>query len=481
MLCQEVPGAVSLSFIAQKICAQPASFWLDSSLGHPEYGRYSFWGWDPFLVFESKDGEIKITTGSQSRKLRAHPFELLREFFTYYYLPQNPAPFPFPAGVAGYFAYDLCHHLEVLPRQSRDDLNLPDCWLGFYDRILVYDRALGKLFLTSTGLPEETEKRRSQRARARMGEALALIGTGSPVRAKDKCFGREIPAVTSNFTRETFCEAVAKAREYIFAGDIFQVNLAQRFQAPLTVPPFTLYQRLRKINPVPFAAYLNLPAVVVASASPERFLRLSGRAVETRPIKGTRPRGADPETDRLFREELWQSTKDRAELAMIVDLERNDLGRVCEIGSVQVPRLYALEEYASVFHLVATIVGTLAPGRDFIDCLKATFPGGSITGAPKIRAMEIIDELEPVQRGIYTGSLGYLSFTNTAADLNIVIRTFVIKDNMVYFHAGGGIVADSVPELEYEETLAKAKALIQAVQGGRVAQDRVKEKASLPL
>ncbi len=266
----------------------------------------------------------------------------------------------------------------------------------------------------------------------------------------------------SNFSREGYCRAVEKSLEYIAAGDIYQVNISQRFSAELKTGIWELYRRLRHLNPAPFASFLRFPEVSVLSSSPERFLLVEGNRVETRPIKGTRPRGDTAAEDSALKQELINSAKDRAELLMIVDLERNDLGRVCQTGSVKVPELFCLETYATVYHLVSTVTGTLPAGKNVLDLLPAVFPGGSITGAPKIRAMEIIEELEPVRRGIYTGSLGYLDFSGRA-DLNIVIRTFVIKNNRVYFQVGGGIVADSQPELEYQETLDKARALLDAL------------------
>jgi para-aminobenzoate synthetase component 1 len=267
--------------------------------------------------------------------------------------------------------------------------------------------------------------------------------------------------IKKQFSEEHYCKSVQRAIDYIFAGDIFQVNFTQRFQGELHEPPYQLYKRFRSINPAPYGCYLHFPDVIVASGSPERFILVRGRQVETRPIKGTRPRCGDLEKDQKSRAELLVSEKDRAELVMIIDLERNDLGRVCEIGSVRVPDLITLEEYPTVYHLVSTVVGTLRPGDTAIDLIKAAFPGGSITGAPKIRAMEIIDELEPVRRGIYTGSIGYIDFSGDA-DFNIVIRTFVIKGNQVYFQAGGGIVSDSSPQQEYQESLDKARALMRA-------------------
>ena len=266
----------------------------------------------------------------------------------------------------------------------------------------------------------------------------------------------------SNFTHERYLEAVQKARDYIIAGDIFQVNISQRFEADMPLPPYELYRRLRKINPAPFASYLNFDGVTLVSASPERFLRLSGDRVETRPIKGTRPRGKDPARDEALAQELVNSFKDKAEHVMIVDLERNDIGRVCRFGTVRVSELMALEKYATVFHLTSTVEGRLRPGKNAVDLLKATFPGGSISGAPKVRSIEIIDELEPTRRSVYTGSIGYLSFDG-GLDLNIVIRTILVKDGKAYFQVGGAVVYDSDPEAEYVETLDKARALIQAL------------------
>jgi para-aminobenzoate synthetase component 1 len=450
--------------VGKKVALKEPSFWLDSALGHARYGRYSFLGWDPFLVLESKGRTVRITREGRTQEFSANPFEVLKELLNAYRLPHQEGLPPFFAGAVGYFGYDLCHHIERLPRTALDDLGIPDLWLGFYDRVLVYDRGRRELAVFSSGLPAESGAARARRARERLAEARELLAVPAPEVEESSAASGEPITISSNFTPEEYVRAVARAREYIFAGDIFQVNLSQRFEAPLVSDPLALYLRLRRINPAPFAAYLRLPGMVVASSSPERFLCLRGRRVETRPIKGTRPRSRDPVSDRALKRELWYSEKDRAELAMIVDLERNDLGRVCEIGSVKVHRLYCLETYATVFHLVATVVGILAPGRDFVDCLVASFPGGSITGAPKIRAMEIIDELETVCRGVYTGSIGYISFSGQSADLNIAIRTIVVRGGRVYFSAGGGIVADSVPELEYEETIAKARALMAAVQ-----------------
>ena len=277
----------------------------------------------------------------------------------------------------------------------------------------------------------------------------------------------------SNFTRDAYEAAVTRALDYIAAGDIYQVNLSQRFKVPLSGDTFDAYLCLRQDNPAPFAAFLRLPEADILSASPERFLRLDplSRRIETRPIKGTRPRGRTPSEDAALAAELLASEKDRAENVMIVDLERNDLGRVAEVGSVRVTELAALETFPGVFHLTSQIVASLREDRDAVDLLLATFPGGSITGAPKIRAMEIIDELEPTARGVYTGAIGYFGFDGSL-DLNIAIRTAVVRDGVAHFQAGGGIVADSVPALEYEETLHKASAIRRALTNSRPTGDR---------
>ncbi|AFV12249.1 para-aminobenzoate synthase component 1 [Thermacetogenium phaeum DSM 12270] len=436
-------------------------FLLDSGMDPSHLGRYSIMGSDPFLVIRAKGREIAVFDGSSWIRKEDDPFSVLRQLLSRYQLPGSPH-LPVVAGAFGYCSYDLGRLLEKLPEHSADDLKVPDLYLGFYDRLAIIDHLEGRAFLTSTGLPEVGEARLKV-AERRLRELQEIIANSrAPVDpVKSAGFGGS-PKIFGHFTRDSYCRAVQKVKDYIAAGDIFQANLTQRFSCPLEIHPWHLYLRLRLENPAPFAAYLHYPELDVVSASPERFLRVRGRLVETRPIKGTRPRGRNQEEDMRLREELLHSEKDRAELTMIIDLERNDLGKVCSYGSVHVPELICLEEYATVFHLVSTVRGVLAPGRDLVDLLCATFPGGSITGAPKIRAMEIIDELEPVRRGIYTGSIGYLGFDGNA-DLNIVIRTFIVKDGVAYFNVGGGIVADSDPEAEYRETITKARALLRAL------------------
>jgi para-aminobenzoate synthetase component 1 len=438
---------------------------LDSGLPMKSSGRHSFFSALPFLTLRSRGREV-ILEGDDGRieRLDDDPFSVLQRLLETYRLPHDPDGPPFQGGAAGYFAYDLGRFVERLPTRAEDDLGLPELWLGFYDTAFAFDAETGRGWIVSTGLPA-----RGDAGRRRAGER---IETFRDLLERGREGGNTGPRDTyrvrgelrSNFTRESYVRAVDRCRRYIIEGDIFQVNLSQRFGIGLEGSPFALYRRLREINPAPFASYLHTDAVDVVSASPERFLRVEGDRVQSRPIKGTRPRGATREEDRRLAEELFGAPKDRAENTMIVDLLRNDLGRVCRPGSVRVRELCALETFPTVFHLTSTVEGRLEGGRDRIDLLRASFPGGSITGAPKIRAMEIIEALEPTRRSVYTGALGYLSFSGSM-DLNIVIRTILCTGGRALFQAGGGIVYDSDPELEYEETLHKGKALAEALQG----------------
>ncbi|MBI4265231.1 MAG: aminodeoxychorismate synthase component I [Acidobacteria bacterium] len=370
---------------------------------------------------------------------------------------------------------------------------MPDVVLGLYDWVLAWDHVASRAWLVSTGLPEQSPLARARRAADRAAAVRARLCGSEPSRSTSgpaamvssrrggpsgppergvmsappsyPVEGSWSPAVLlrSSFSHDGYLAAIGRVRDYILAGDIFQANLSQRFEVPLSDVPWTLYRRLRTRNAAPFAAYVELPDAVVLSASPERFLRVDAAGhAETRPIKGTRPRGLGPEDDAALGQALTESAKDRAENLMIVDLMRNDLSRVCLPGTVRVPEQCALERYATVQHLVSTVVGDLAPGRDALDLLRAAYPGGSITGAPKLRAMEIIAELEPSQRGVYCGSIGYWSVTGEL-DASIAIRTAVARGGLVYFSAGGGIVAESDPEEEYRETLDKARGIIDVL------------------
>jgi para-aminobenzoate synthetase component 1 len=464
-LIEEIHMAPDAAWCFEAFAPQSFSFWLDSGMDPPKLGRYSFMGSDPFLVMRSRGDNITLIRNGVVEKRQGNPFDIVGELLRQCLLENNEKNVPFTGGAVGYFSYDLCHFIERLPAKAIDDLNLPECYLGFYDAIVAFDRLENKTYLISTGFPEMEKGKRQKRAEARLNELRNTVAFAPPPPEIKETKSEKRLVLQANFSHEGYLEAVAKAREYICAGDIFQVNLSQRLEVEMDVAPYELYRRLRKINPAPFASYFNFEGVSIVGASPERFLKVRGDRVETRPIKGTKPRGKTPQEDKALAASLLNSVKDRAENIMIVDLERNDIGRVCRYGTVKVTELAILETYPTVFHLTSTVVGQLREGKNIIDLLKATFPGGSITGAPKVRAMEIIDELEPTRRSVYTGSMGYIGF-NGDTDLNIVIRTFIIKDGKAYFQVGGAIVYDSEPEAEYIETLDKGKALIQALKPG---------------
>ena len=475
-LIEEIFTPLTAPELFELIKDNPYSFFLDSGMDPQRLGRYSFLGSNPFLVMSSRGTEITLVRGDEHEVQTGNPFDVLGRLLEQYKLDHCPLPIPFLGGAVGYFGYDLCHFIERLPFTAIDDLKLPESYLAFYDAILAFDHLEEMAYLIATGFPELEEGQRLRRARIRLEELKNWLYAASPTqeasfpRRESLDNGESEPTpenrkilLKSNFTHDEYIKAVDMVREYIAAGDVFQVNLSQRFESDLPCPAYELYKRLRMVNPAPFASYLNFQGVTIVSASPERFLKVQGDLVETRPVKGTRPRGREPVEDQSLAQELTQSAKDRAENVMIVDLERNDLGRVCHYGTVKVTELAIMETFPTIFHLTSTIVGRLRQGKSNIDLLKATFPGGSITGAPKVRAMEIIDELEPTKRSVYTGSIGYLSF-NGDLDINIVIRTFLIKEGKAYFQVGGGIIYDSDSEAEYLETLDKAKALIQALQ-----------------
>jgi para-aminobenzoate synthetase component 1 len=465
----------------------PFRLFLDSAIRGPRLGRYSFVTADPVAIVRSKGSRAEWidTRTADVFEAEGDGLDALRAMLARHRTDAVPDLPPFQGGAAGYIGYDWGRVLERLPAPLYDDLAMSDLVFGVYDWVVAWDHAAARAWLISTGLPETTEAARARRAGARAAMVRDHLRA-----ARDQSHGvtvaaalvRDLPdtipapsypvddarwtprvRLRSSFTHVDYLAAVARVREYIFAGDVFQVNLSQRFEVPLSEPPWAIYRRLRARNAAPFSAFFDLGSAAVLSASPERFLRLDAAGhVETRPIKGTRPRGLGPEHDAALGEALTQSAKDRAENLMIVDLMRNDLSRVCQPGSVRVPELFALERYATVHHLVSTVVGELVPGRDAVDLLRATFPGGSITGAPKVRAMEIIAELEPSQRAVYCGSIGYLSVTGEL-DTSIAIRTAVARGGHVYFSAGGGIVADSDPEQEYRETLDKARGIINVL------------------
>lgn len=446
---------------AKLFAGRPWAAWLDSAGGPGAQARYSVLASDPAVTFTWKgaSGVLRDAAGREER-LSGDPFErlrrLLRDLARPGYPRRGPGPHPFEGGAVGYFAYDLGRHLERLPSRAVDDTGIPDCALAFYPAGITVDHRTGEARVWSSPLPGFEAPAAEREAALLAG--LAWLDGGVPDPPVPPASGCEW-----NFTREGYLDAVTRARESIAAGDIYQVNLSRRLRARWRGDPLALYLRLRRALPEPYAAFLGFPGAAVLCASPELFLSSSpGGRVVTRPIKGTRPRGAGRREDARLRRELLTSAKDAAELLMIVDLERNDLAKVCRPGSVRVPRLRAVESHPAVHHLVATVSGRLRPGLGPVDLLRAAFPGGSITGAPKVRAMEIIEELEPVRRGVYTGALGWIGFDGSMK-LNIVIRTLVAGDGWVDLQVGGGIVADSDPEREYEETRAKAKGLLDTL------------------
>jgi para-aminobenzoate synthetase component 1 len=401
--------------------------------------------------------------------LFGNPWDQLQALLSRYELLDD-VDLPFPlGGCFGFFGYDLKNFVEPkLPRSTVDDLNLADAFAGFYSSVVVFDHQLRQTTIISTGLNADGA-RSASKAHAELEDWKAVIQSAEEFSAETPTLESNDGAeVSSNMTRAEYEQAVERAIQYIRQGDIYQVNLAHRLTAALTTAPWTFYKQLLESSPAPFAAYLDAGDFQLACSSPERFLRLSGAHIQTRPIKGTRPRDPDPTRDAQLTYELQTSAKEMSELVMITDLLRNDLGRVCEFGSVHVPELVRLERYPQVQHLVSTVEGRLRGDITHLRALAQSFPGGSITGAPKIRAMQIIDELETVTRGPYTGALGYLGF-NRESQFNILIRTAVLKNSHAHFHAGAGIVADSNPTAEYNETLAKAAGFLAALKSGRDA------------
>jgi para-aminobenzoate synthetase component 1 len=420
--------------------------------------RYSFVAARPLVIFRSFGSRCELD-GAGGPRL-GNPWQALEELMARYeLLDEIDLPFPL-GGCFGYWGYELKNFVEPrLPRAAVNDLECPDCHAGFYDSLVVFDHRADKTWIVSTGLQPDGS-RNPARARAQCDFWAGLMAAPPPSPAP-----REVTASSfrSNMTREEFTARVRRAQAYIRAGDIYQANLSQRLTARTEATGWDFFQRLCDVSPAPFAAYLDCGAFQVCSSSPELFLRFSGPLAQTRPIKGTRPRAQDPTRDAQLTYELQTSAKDMAELVMITDLLRNDLGKVCEYGSVQVPELVRLERFPQVQHLVSTVTGRLRPEQTHVSAFASCFPGGSITGAPKIRAMEIIDELEPVTRGPYTGAIGYLGF-NRESQLNIAIRTAVCRPGEIHFQVGAGIVADSEPEAEYEETMAKAGGFFAALQ-----------------
>lgn len=447
---QELSPAPAPTDVCAALEGLPYRIFFDSA-GPPEkYARYSFVAADPDRVIISKQGQARITSrNGEVEHSDLNPLLVLRTFLKDSVTARDESLPPFQGGAAGYIGYEFGSALEGVTAPA-DDLEIPDLCIGIYDTVFAWDHAAGKAWLISESLDRQALFLAAIQSSAHSGNPSAA----APNRR----------SISSSLSRDEYRTAIERIREYIAAGDIFQANFAQRFQAPLTVSPWNLYVALRAHNPAPFACYFEAGESTVMSASPERFIRVDALGIaETRPIKGTRPRLRTAGEDAGSADELVASVKDNAEHVMIVDVLRNDFSRVCVPGSVLVSELAALESHPTVHHLVSTVKGQLRNECDSIDLLRASMPGGSITGAPKIRAMEIIAELEPVRRDVYCGCMCYLTADGTM-DSSIVIRTFLAKDDRVYFSAGGGIVADSEPDLEFEETLHKAAGLVSALE-----------------
>ncbi len=456
----------------ERVHVDPYPWLLESSLVDPRLGRYSFAGADPYAVVRAWGTSVEVECRRASRpgwspgrhRVECDPFEALRSW-----LPPRPAaadavPFPFAGGAVGFLGYALAERVEPVRLHGRDDLGLPDLALLFVDRLIAFDHQREELGVIGVGYGDDL--RSAERAAARSADALcgrldAPRRSSRPLRVR----GAPSPAKPiDSFDQSDHAKAVDRIAEEIEAGNVYQACLTYRIERDWVGDAWSLYRRLRRLNPAPFASFFEFPEAAIVTSSPERFLRLSSdRGVECRPIKGTYPRHDHPVEDDRRRHRLRYSEKDRAENLMIVDLTRNDLGRVCETGSIEVPELFAIEDYASVFQMVSTVRGRLRPDCDAVDLLRATFPPGSMTGAPKLAAMRILDRLEPVRRGIYSGAIGYLDVRG-GADFSVVIRSILLRDGRAYVHTGGAIVADSDPASEWRESLDKVRPLLAALE-----------------
>lgn len=418
---------------------------LDSSKEDKKLSKYSFIGINPFLKFEVKNEKAHINDNI----VEGDPFKVL-ENLIYQHKNDIQDDIPFLSGAIGYISYDTGRLLEELPNTSKEDFNIPDMRFIFYKNIIIFDLINDKKYITDLdGNIENIES------------ILKVIHNGEKINDEIVC-EKSNNIFYSNFIKEDYKKAVTKLKEYIISGDVYIANMTQRFWCYNEEESFDIYKKLRSINKAPFSAYLNFEDFQIISSSPERFIQVFKNKAHTRPIKGTKPRGHNVEEDEKNKLELINSEKDKAELLMVVDLERNDFSKVCKPHTVKVTENFKLEEYATVFHLVSTVEGELKENVSSVRCIKECFPGGSITGTPKIRSMEIIEELEGIKRNIYTGSIGYFDFRGNC-DFNIVIRTIIKKDNKAFFGVGGGITYDSIEEDEYNETLDKARALMRVL------------------
>jgi anthranilate synthase component 1 len=451
---------------------EPQSFLLESVEGGEKVGRYTFIGVRPYRTILARGRTIVVNERGKSRSLQGDVFALLKELLG----GQKPARIaglpPFTAGAVGFFAYDVVRQLERLPELAEDDLGVPDACLMFFDEVLAFDHVRKQIQLIVTA---DLSRQKPAAAYADAKERLARLEKrlARPIPKPRRASPRGKLSVTSHTLKKDFLASVARIKEYIAAGDIFQAVLSQRFEVKPGVDPFSIYRALRIVNPSPYLYFLrfgleNQSSTYLVGSSPELLVRVQQRHVEYRPIAGTRPRSANEEEDLRIEQELLANEKERAEHVMLVDLGRNDVGKVCEFGTVRVKSLMHVERYSHVMHLVSALEGQLKQGLSAVDAFCSCFPAGTLSGAPKIRAMEIIEELEPTRRGIYGGSVFYADFSGNF-DSCIAIRSMLLKGDQGYIQAGGGIVADSVPEEEYEESVNKAKAVVRAVERARAA------------
>lgn len=440
------------------------AFLLESVVGGESIGRYTFLGIRPYMRLTCRRSKVQIERGKRRESVSANCFAALKELLR----EHNPARLaglpPFTAGAVGFFAYDAVRQLERLPERARRDVDLPDCILLFFDRLLAFDHVRQQIRIIAVAdVKKESPRSAYERARhdivvlekrLHAGQKAHTLRAANPAKEID---------VRTRTTKEQYLASIERAKEYIAAGDVYQVVLSQRLEMKLKADPFDVYRALRTLNPSPYMYFLRTEGLTILGSSPEMLVKVEGRKLSYRPIAGTRPRGADDAEDKRLEEELRHDEKERAEHVMLVDLGRNDVGRVSEYGSVKVHELMTVERYSHVMHLVSAIEGRLRPELDAIDALAACFPAGTLSGAPKVRAMEIIEELEPVRRGVYGGSVLYADFAGNL-DSCIAIRTMLVRDRRAYVQAGAGIVADSNPESEYEECLSKAQALVRAAE-----------------
>ncbi|MBI5453281.1 MAG: anthranilate synthase component I [Deltaproteobacteria bacterium] len=450
-----------------KIDTGADAFLLESVEGGEKWGRFSLIGASPMRVVRAKGDAVEIIEGGATRTVEGDPVEVLRGLMSSIKAAEVEGAPRFAGGAIGYMGYDIIRHIERLPDTAPKDLDLYDLFFIFTDTFLVFDNVEHKIkvvanaFLNDGDDPEEAYAKATAKIDALIGR---LRNTNLP--ARQEAAADKGHAVTSNFKREDFLKAVEKTKGYILDGDIIQAVLSQRFSTPLDVEPFDIYRALRVVNPSPYMFFLRLGGLTLAGSSPEILVRVEGDDINLKPIAGTRKRGRDDEEDLALEKDLLADPKERAEHIMLVDLGRNDIGRVARAGTVEVDELMTVERYSHVMHIVSNVKGLLKKELSAFDAFRSCFPAGTLTGAPKVRAMEIIEELEPCKRSVYGGSVGYFSYTGNM-DMCITIRTLVIKDGSIYIQAGAGIVADSVPEKEFEETENKARGMLKAVELAR--------------